>query len=127
MLRTRVFLVIIATTFSSCGGLSQDEAGVVGTWREESADAIIRYSFTRDHQVAVCFPESNAPCDPATVIRGRWWIHGDDVVYKLDSSSLKALGVVPPPDNEQVIPLARFRDRTTPQVAPYFRRVDERI
>ena len=99
----------------------------MGIWREETADTIIRYSFTPDHLVAVCFPESDAPCEPSTVIRGRWWIRGDDVVYKLDSTSLKAFRVEPPPDKEQSIPLARFRDRSNPQVAPYFRRVDERI
>jgi hypothetical protein len=124
---TRILLVIVATVVSCSSRVSQDEAAIVGIWREESADAIIRYSFTRDHLVAVCFPESNAPCEPSTVIRGRWWIRGDDLVYKLDSTPLKAFGVVPPPDKEQAIPLARFRDRTTPQVPPYFRRVNERI
>jgi hypothetical protein len=124
---TRILLVIVATVVSCSSRVSQDDTAVVGTWREESADAIIRYSFTRDHVVAVCFPESDAPCEPSTVIRGRWWIRGNDVVFQLDSTPLRALGFEPPPDKEQTIPLARFRDRTTPQVAPYFRRVDERI
>ena len=126
MLR-RILLVIVATAVSCSDRVSHDEAAIVGTWREESADATIRYSFTRDHVVAVCFPENTTPCEPSTVLRGRWWIRGNNLVYKLDSTSLKALGVEPPPDKEQTIPLARFRDRTTPQVAPYFRRVDERI
>ena len=123
----RFVLVIVATTVSCSSRVSEDEAAVVGTWRQESADAAIRYSFTPDHLVAVCFPEAHERCDPSTVLRGRWWIHGEDVVYKLDSTPLKALGVEPRPDEEQTIPLARFRDRSTPQVAPYFRRVDERI
>jgi hypothetical protein len=123
----RILLAIAATAISCSSRLSQDEAAVVGTWRQESADAIMRYSFTRDHRVAFCFPESDAPCEPSTVTHGRWWIQGDDVVYKLDSTPLRALGVEPPPDRDQTIPLSRFRDRTTPQVAPYFRRVDERI
>src|SRR6267142_2018617 len=123
----RILLVIAATTVSCSNQVSKDEAAIVGTWRQESVDATIRYSFTPDHQVAVCFPESAAPCEPSTVLHGRWWIRGDDLVYKLDSTPLKAFGVVPPPDEEQTIPLARFRDRTTPQGAPYFRQVDERI
>jgi hypothetical protein len=123
----RILLAIFATVGSCTSRVSPDEAAIVGTWRQESADTIIRYSFRPDHQVAVCFPESTAPCEPSSVIRGRWWVRGDDVVYKLDSAPLKAFGVVPPPDKEQTIPLARFRDRTAPRVAPYFRRVDERI
>jgi hypothetical protein len=127
MLYVRALLLIVAAVLSSCGRVSRDEAIVIGTWRQESADAAIRYSFTPDHLVAVCFPEAREQCDPSTVLRGRWWIRGQDVVYKLDSTPLKALGVEPRPDEEQTIPLARFRDRSTPQVAPYFRRVDERI
>jgi hypothetical protein len=123
----RMLLVIIATIASCSSRVSQDEAAVVGTWRQESVDAAVRYSFTRDHVVAVCFPEAHEPCEPSTVLRGKWWIRGDDLVYKLDSTPLKAFGVEPLPDEEQTIPLERFRDRTTPQIAPNFRRVNEHI
>ena len=123
----RILLVIVATAVSCSNRVSQDEAAVVGTWRQESVDAAIRYSFTRDHLVAVCFPEGHEPCDPSTVLHGTWWIRGDDVVYALDYTALKPFPPGRTPDKEETIPLARFRDRTTPQVAPYFRRVDERI
>ena len=124
MLYARIPLLIVAAVLCSCARVSRDEAAVIGTWREESADAIMRYSFTNDHQVAVCFPESDAPCDASMVLHGKWWLRGDTVVYKLDWTPLKKFGDVPQ-EKEQSIPLARFREHRT--VAPYFRRVDERI
>jgi hypothetical protein len=123
MLRLCMFVLLTVVTLCCCDRQFKTEAEVIGTWQSNSADAIVRLTFTSDHRVSLCFPDTdNENCEPSMEINGRWWLQHDNVIYKLDSTPLKQFGDVPP-DKEQKIPLARFRERTSPSVAPYFRRV----
>jgi hypothetical protein len=121
----RALLVIAAVALLGCGRMSPAEREVIGTWQEESADSEMQYSFTSDHKVSLCFLE-DGPCDQQHLVQGTWRIRGDDVVYKLDWSPFAQKGEAPPVE-EQTKPLARFRDRTSPKVPPYFRRVEKGI
>ena len=125
-MRVRAVLIAALLTASCTDRRSGDEAAVVGAWREETADTVIRYSFHADYRLAVCLDDG--PCDTDSFIYGKWWIRGDQVVYTLDwAPHFVSSEKPPPPVEEQTMPIARFKDRSTPQVPPYFRRVDEKI
>ena len=124
MLRARIVIAAMVGVAACTDATSTNEAAVIGTWREETADAVLRYSFTPDHRVSVCVDDG--PCEDGALIRGRWWIDGDDVIYELDwtphSTETDPLGT-----KRYTKPLVRFKDRSTPQEPPHFRRTDERI
>ena len=82
---SRALLLITVSAFAGCAPMSSADEDAVGTWQEDSADAVMRYSFTADHKVALCFSQDGS-CEPAEVVHGTWWIRGDDVVYSLNLS-----------------------------------------
>ena len=84
------FALIAVLTLPACHRLSSDEAKVVGTWQWVGMDAIGKITYSRDHRVAECLLRGEAyegECAPKDIAHGRWWIQGDQVIYKLEDGS----------------------------------------
>jgi hypothetical protein len=108
---------IALSMLSVCHPLSPEEAKVVGTWQWLGMDAIGKLTFTRDHRVAECLLRGEAyegDCPPQDIKHGRWWIRGDQVVYKIEDGF----------SDEATLPLQWFLDGGAPiPKGPSFRRI----